>query len=84
MINLCPATHDVASSMPNFSEWVRNQLKEYAFEDEEKEIVIWRYKCMCCKDTIDLTVRGRTLCMKPGCAAWGVPHQVMKFMGAVE
>jgi len=41
MINLCPATHDIAMKMSNFSEWVRNQIKEYAFE----EVETYLHKC---------------------------------------
>lgn len=84
MINLCPATFKIASQMPNFSEWVREQLKECAFQKNEEKVIVWRYKCMCCKQAIDLTVRGRTLCLNPGCAQWGGQGTVMKFMGAVE
>lgn len=41
LITLDPTSFETASSMPNFSQWVRNQLRHYRHPLAEKEELNW-------------------------------------------
>jgi len=64
MINLCPTTFEIASKMPNFSEWVRKELAKLgkdSFIDEE-----YLFRCGCC--TAQLVKANRHAPSCPNCA----------------
>lgn len=43
MVNLCPITWELANKKSNFSEWVRNKLRE----ERNKAVKIWKYCSIC-------------------------------------
>ena len=51
MITLCPTTYEIAQSMPNFSAWVRTQLKLIEV-NTAGTIVTLGYVCDTCGHTI--------------------------------
>lgn len=51
MITLCPTTYEIAQGMPNFSEWVRSQLRK--IEVNTPQVAPRRiYVCDVCGDVI--------------------------------
>ena len=49
MITLCPTTYEIAQKMPNFSAWVRIQLRHIDRHTSNEPKYEYSYKCPVCK-----------------------------------
>jgi hypothetical protein len=68
MITLCPTTYEIAQSMPNFSAWVRTQLRLIEV-NTPGTVVTLGYMCDTCGDVVHTHKQIE-----------GVPHAT-RFMG---
>jgi DnaJ-class molecular chaperone len=64
MITLCPTTYETAKKMPNFSAWVRNQLRDLEDYTPNKAKYEYTYKCPVCKSIETSPKRHARTCEK--------------------
>jgi len=68
MITLCPTTYEIAQAMPNFSQWVREQLKYSSVSRIKESIIRYRYDCNKCDTRYTLNHRDDYFyCVRDGC-----------------
>ena len=68
MITLCPTTYEIAQAMPNFSQWVREQLKYATLGKRQEQLVRYTYDCDECETRFTLDHRDDFFyCVRDGC-----------------
>jgi hypothetical protein len=68
MITLCPTTYEIAQAMPNFSQWVREQLKYANSSKRSPQLVRYTYDCIWCDTRFTLDHRDDFFyCVRDGC-----------------
>ena len=68
MITLCPTTYEIAQAMPNFSQWVREQLMGSIESKKVDARDCYHYDCPECDTRYTLNRRDRFFyCMNDEC-----------------